>query len=149
MVLRAAVFALHQGRRRHLGVCSQHRVIGTRDRKVNMTMRQRCRPALAALLGALLALPAVAQSASAPTGPGWGPGMRAGPQHTPGWSMMTPEERRQHHTKVTGFKSTEECRAYLTQHREQMAERAKARGTVMRGPRGDTCAVAPAAAAKP
>jgi hypothetical protein len=114
-----------------------------------MTMRQLSHTALAALLGALLALPAAAQPASAPAGPGWGPGMRAGPRNTPGWSMMTREERRQHHDKMAGFKSAEECRAYMAQHRDQMAERAKARGTTMRGPHRDMCAVAPAAAAKP
>lgn len=111
-----------------------------------MTTRRLSHSALAALLGALLALPAAAQPASAPADPGWGPGMRAGPRHTPGWSMMTPEERRQHQQQIANFKNADECRAYMTQHREQMAERAKARGTTMRGPRHDMCAVATAAA---
>lgn len=101
------------------------------------------------LLSAALALPALAQPASAPAGPGWGPGMRAGPRSTPGWSMMTPEERREHRQKMAGLKSTDECRAYMTQHREAMAERAKARGMPMRGPRGDMCAAAGPAPAKP
>jgi hypothetical protein len=84
--------------------------------------------------------------ASAP-GMGMGPGMgrgrgaQYGPDYSPGWSLMTPEERSQHQAKVRSMTSYDECKAYMAQQHEQMAARAKAQGTQMPAqPRRDGCA---------
>src|SRR5512146_2728260 len=64
-------------------------------------------------------------------GPGMGGhmggGMRAGPGYTVGWSMMTPQERREHRAKMMSFTSAKACRAYLEQHHRLMVERARRR----------------------
>lgn len=60
-----------------------------------------------------------------------GMGMRAGAQNTYGWSMMTPEERQTHMTRMRGFTSRKDCEAYVAQHHQQMVERAKQRGVAM------------------
>ncbi|HJV51306.1 MAG TPA: hypothetical protein VJ652_07605 [Noviherbaspirillum sp.] len=88
------------------------------------------------------------QAASAPAqqpqfGPGGGPRgrmmMRFSDANTPGWSMMTPEERSAHREKMAGVKTVEECRAYHDEHRKLMEARAKERGTALRPRRGDPC----------
>lgn len=114
------------------------------------------------------AQPAVASAAaqgnaaSAPRGPGMGPGGgpgmgpgatsgmqgnkgtvargRAGPEVTPGWSMMTPEERQAHRTQMRGAGSAQECRKLMDEHHALMEKRAQERGLRMRGPRGNACA---------
>lgn len=93
---------------------------------------------------------AAASGASAPgPGPGrmGGPGMmgrRFGPDNTPGWAMMTPAERTAHRDRMWSFKTEGECRAYLDQHHQLMADRAKERGrSVPAMPRRDPCAGLP------
>jgi hypothetical protein len=79
-------------------------------------------------------------TANCPMGRNMGPGTRWGRTQTPGWSMMTEAERQEHATRMRGFKNYEECKAYVDQHREQMAARAKERGqTVPAQPRRDPC----------
>lgn len=88
--------------------------------------------------------------ASAPRmgpGAGMGPGggmHRGGPRWgkdtTPGWGMMTDEERKQHREKMQSMKSHDECVAYMAQHHQQMMERAKAKGANLPGkPHRDAC----------
>lgn len=90
---------------------------------------------------------ASAASPSAQQGPGAcaqagpGCGMRFNARNTPGWSMMTPEERQQHHDKMLSAKSPEECKAYYEEHQKLMQERAKEKGTAFRPGRGDPCAM--------
>jgi len=73
-----------------------------------------------------------------------GPGMRGGPGDTAGWSMMSPDERRQHHAKMTSFTRAKACRVYVDQHHRLMAERAKQRGVNMpSAPMHDPCAGLP------
>ncbi len=88
--------------------------------------------------GALLAaisLPAFAQ----------GPGNdtyhppRMGRMNTPGWSMMTPAERKEHMEKMQGMKSREECMAYMDEHHKMMEERAKAKGKTVTMSRHKAC----------
>jgi hypothetical protein len=101
-----------------------------------------------AVAAATLALAAFAQPGTGPgpgPGPGAGPGygMGAGPRAgagprfdettTPGWSMMSAEERSEHQARMRSFKSYEECNAYMAQHHDLMAERAKEKGTALRG----------------
>ena len=74
-------------------------------------------------------------------GPGRGPEGRPGADNTWGWSMMTPQEREQHHAKMRSLGTRADCDAYMTQHRQQMTERAKERGMAMPArPRRDACA---------
>jgi len=89
---------------------------------------------------------AAASGASAPAagcggGPGGGMHARWGQRYTPGWSMMTPEERQAHRDKLASLKTYDECKAYMDQHRAEMAERAKTQGRTMPAtPRHDACA---------
>ncbi|MBI1890757.1 MAG: hypothetical protein HYS18_08940 [Burkholderiales bacterium] len=66
--------------------------------------------------------------------------MRFGKSNTPGWSMMTSEERRSHQEKMMGFKTVDECRAYHEEHRKLMQDRAKERNKTLPQFRGDPCA---------
>ena len=83
------------------------------------------------LLGAASAM--AQQGAGAGPGPGMGAGMGAGGARwsnddTPGWSMMTEQERKEHQERMRAMKTYEECKTYADQHREQMSTRAKERG---------------------
>jgi hypothetical protein len=100
--------------------------------------------------------------ASAP-GPGMGPGMgqgmgpgrgpggmgargpRWGADYTPGWALMSPQEREEHRTRMQGAKTYDECNTLRQQHREQMAARARERGASapFGQPRRDACAGLP------
>lgn len=79
-------------------------------------------------------------------GPGSGMGMMGGgqagadPASTPGWSLMTPEERRAHWDRIRSAATPEECERYMEEHHQQMVERAKARGeTLPPRPRPGPC----------
>ncbi|MBG6079890.1 Spy/CpxP family protein refolding chaperone [Rubrivivax gelatinosus] len=104
--------------------------------------------------------PAPAGAASAPVqgaGPGMGGGMgggmgpgggrgaaRWGQGVTPGWALMTPEERTAHQTKMRSMTTRADCRAYVEQHHADMAARAKERGVAVPAmPRRDPCAGLP------
>jgi hypothetical protein len=63
-----------------------------------------------------------------------------GPGPGSGTPLLTEEERAQHREKMHSFKTVEECNAYLTEHRQMMAERAKEKGvSAPAGPRGNPC----------
>lgn len=91
--------------------------------------------------------------ASPMNGPGMGGGKprhhkqhhggRWGERYTPGWSLMSPEERDAHRQQMQAVKSYDECIAVRDKHREQMTARAKEKGlsTPPRAPRRDACAV--------
>lgn len=82
--------------------------------------------------------------------PGRGVGMRPGGGHgatrwgsdfTPGWALMTPQERNEHRDHMRTMKSYDECKIYQDQHHEKMVERAKERGgKSLPHPRRDACA---------
>lgn len=88
----------------------------------------------------------MAGAAGGPGGAGGGVGggrgaARWGRGYTPGWSLMTPEERAEHGTRMRTMKTYEECKVYRDQVHAQMADRAKARGgQVLAQPRRDACA---------
>jgi hypothetical protein len=64
-----------------------------------------------------------------------------GPDNTPGWALMTPAERNEHRNHMRSMNSHDECQAYVAQHHEQMAARAKENGvSVPARPRRDACA---------
>lgn len=109
--------------------------------------------AVTALFGATLSASALAQPGQG-MGPGMGPGGGMGPgmgpggrgmrfdfnkDNTPGWSLMTPEERAVHREKMLAAKTPEECKAVQEEHHKQMAERAKEKGQTLRGPRQNAC----------
>lgn len=81
--------------------------------------------------------------ASAPrqgAGPMNGPRAHWGRDYTPGWSMMSEAERKEHREHMQAFKTYEECRAYMEKHHEQMASRVKERGgKPLAQPRRDAC----------
>ncbi len=121
-------------------------------------MRTRTIPAALAAISLLQAGAALAQQAPPPAtqgatppaagarpGPGPRPGGAMGPRfgrdYTPGWSMMTPQERDAHRERMHSARNAEECRQALDEHRKLMQERAKERGIAsMPGPRRDACA---------
>jgi hypothetical protein len=73
--------------------------------------------------------------------PGGGRGSaRWGSDYTPGWALMTQQERNEHRERMRSMKTYEECNAYQDQHHEQMAARAKERGgKTLAQPRRDAC----------
>jgi Spy/CpxP family protein refolding chaperone len=106
--------------------------------------------AAAALLLTAAAVPAQPASgpgpgpgASAPRGGPGGPGRmgRWGSDFTPGWSLMTPAERQEHQARMKSMTDHADCKAYMDEHHEQMAARAKEKGGTMPArPRRDACA---------
>lgn len=88
-------------------------------------------PWAAVLLGLALFLAGSAQA----RGP-W----RASEGNTSGWQYMTPEERVAHQARIRSFSNYDDCLAYRQQHHQQMAERARAQGEVLRPGRRDICA---------
>lgn len=91
----------------------------------------------------------------AASGPGMGPGAGMGPggsrharrwgaDNTPGWSLMTTQERTQHREHMRAMNTQDECKAYVAQHHEEMTARAKERGgKALQMPRRDPCAGLP------
>ncbi len=112
--------------------------------------------AATALIGAMLAMPLLAQPGPG-MGPGMGPGSGMGPgmagmgrgargmqfrfnrDNTPGWRLMTPEERAAHHDRMMAAKTYEECKAVQGEQHQRMAARAKEKGQTLRGPRQNAC----------
>jgi len=52
----------------------------------------------------------------------------ANQKNTPGWQLMTPEERIEHRTKMRSFTEYSACTEYVAEHHAKMVERAKERG---------------------
>lgn len=133
--------------------------------------RKPLRLSLAALAMALLGIAALAQGSAGsektpatatpgagaavrgPTPPASAPGRQMGPRHgrrhaawwgskvTPGWAMMSWQERNEHREKMRSFQTYEDCRAYLDQHHEKMMARAKEKGKEpLAQARRDACA---------
>ena len=83
-----------------------------------------------ALFSGLLA----AQPSQAP-GPGGGPQWRGSNANTPGWSLMTEQERLAHRDRMRSLTSYDECAAYVAEHHALMVERATAAGKTLPAPR--------------
>ena len=64
---------------------------------------------------------------------------RASPENTRGWQFMTPEERIEHQSRVRGFNTLEECRAYQREHHKLIEDRARERGVAMPSGGRDIC----------
>lgn len=101
-----------------------------------------------ALTGSFLVAAVLAASAFAQMGPGGG-GMGPGGKgrfawnqdHTPGWILMTPEERTAWQAQMREVKTYEECKATQEAHRAVMAERAKEKGLPYAPPPHNGCDV--------
>jgi hypothetical protein len=99
--------------------------------------------ARAALVAAALIAGTAAALAQGGPGPGAGRGAAGywGPDYTPGWSLMTPQEREAHRAQMRSAATYEECRRIADAHHARMADRAKERGaSVPPAPRRDPCA---------
>ncbi len=78
----------------------------------------------------------ILQTSVATAGGPW----RAGEGNTPGWALMTPEERIAHQAMVRSFTNYDDCRAYQVAHHRLMEERAEQRGLPPPAGRRDFCA---------
>ncbi|WP_284155465.1 hypothetical protein [Sulfuricystis multivorans] len=102
-----------------------------------------------ALTASFLTAAVVAASAFAQMGPGGGMGpggMGKGrfawnQTYTPGWTLMTPEERTAWQAQMREVKTYEECVATQEAHRKVMEERAKEKGVQLMPPRRNGCDV--------
>ena len=65
---------------------------------------------------------------------------RAEEGNTPGWALITPEERIAHQAMVRSFTNYDDCRAYQVAHHRLMEERAEQRGLPPPAGRRDFCA---------
>ncbi|MDP1733286.1 MAG: hypothetical protein Q8L44_02845 [Sulfuritalea sp.] len=114
--------------------------------------------ALLAFLGASIATPVFSQPASGQgmgpgsgmgpgqgmgMGPGMGPGagraVRFNKDNTPGWTLMSAEERTAHSGKMRGAKTYDECKAVQAEHHKAMEARAKEKGVTLPAPRNNGC----------
>lgn len=95
----------------------------------------------AATAGAALGASAAAQRKAPPAGMHG----RYGSRYTPGWSMMSSQERAEHRKRMADAKTAQECQSVMAEHRKQMEERAAQRGRgPMMQPRSDACRGMPA-----
>jgi hypothetical protein len=115
--------------------------------KTTMTLK---RFAMLVVLGSVLAVPALAQSGPGAGGGGMGggpcmqgggagSGMRFNQKNTPGWQLMTQEERTEMQGKMRTLKTYDECKQLQTEHRALMEARAKEKGVTLREPRQNGC----------
>ena len=115
--------------------------------KTTMTLK---RFAMPVVLSSALAVPALAQSGPGAGGGGMGggpcmqgggagSGMRFNQKNTPGWQLMTQEERTEMQGKMRTLKTYDECKQLQTEHRALMEARAKEKGVTLREPRQNGC----------
>ena len=114
--------------------------------------------AIATTLAAALSASVLAQSAPAAPGMGMGPGMGVGPgmqgagpgaggmrgmrfnqTNTPGWTLMTAEERTANQTKMLAVKTYDECKLVQAEQHAAMQARAKEKGVTLNVPRQNGC----------
>jgi|GEM_PF-1615660 len=67
-----------------------------------------------------------------------GGGMMA-PERSPGWMMMSEQERAEHRQHMMSFQSPDECRQYMWNHHQAMMDRAKAQGKTLSDLPQDAC----------
>ena len=120
---------------------------------------------LATLLGASLTASVLAQPGPGPgmgggmgagagmQGPGAGPmgpggrgmrGMRFDKNNTPGWTLMTAEERTANQAKMRAVKTYDECKLLQDEQHKAMEARAKEKGVTLNTPGKNGCDVAKA-----
>jgi hypothetical protein len=105
---------------------------------------------IAAMVCVGFASAGIAQGAAAGAGQGQGQGegqrhgmhgmgMKFGSGNTPGWSMMSKEERKEHHDKMMSAKTMGECTALHEDHRKLMEQRAKEKNKTLPQPKHNPC----------
>lgn len=122
--------------------------------KTSMTLKS---ITLATLLGAALTASVLAQPGPGAgmqgAGPGTGPmgsggggmrGMRFDKNNTPGWTLMTAEERTANQAKMRAVKTYDECKLLQAEQHTAMEARAKEKGVVLNTPGKNGCDVAKA-----
>ena len=74
-------------------------------------------------------------------GPGGGRAMRfnSNKDNTPGWKLMSAEERTAHRDRMRGAKTYDECKAVQDEHHKAMEARAKEKGVTLPAPRFNGC----------
>jgi hypothetical protein len=78
--------------------------------------------------------------AGMPAGANWARGpWRAGAGNTPGWQLMSPDERVEYQRRMRGFDDARGCATYQAEHRARMAERARKQGLELPEDRADGC----------
>jgi hypothetical protein len=87
---------------------------------------------------ALLVLTAAVASASA-MAQGQGKGYRFNQKNTPGWTLMTPEERADFRGKMLASKTYDECKEVQAKHHELMMKRAQDKGVTLNMPKTNAC----------
>ena len=102
-----------------------------------------------ALLSAALVAPVIAQPGPGMggmggmgmggMGPGKGGRYALNQGNTPGWSLMSPEERTAHRDKMWSFKTYDECKTYQAEHHKAMEAKAKEQGKTLPAPRANAC----------
>jgi hypothetical protein len=97
-----------------------------------------------ALLGACVAAPSFAQPGPGMGGmggmsPGKGPRFAFDKDNTPGWALMTSEERTAHRERMLAARSYDECKAIQGEHHTAMEARAKEKGATLPAPRQNGC----------
>jgi hypothetical protein len=66
-------------------------------------------------------------------------GMKFGSNNTPGWSMMSRAEHKEHRDKMHSMKTYDDCKAYHDEHMKQMEARAKEKGKTLNVPSMRPC----------
>ncbi|MFN3884086.1 MAG: hypothetical protein ACK4Q4_04915 [Rhodocyclaceae bacterium] len=98
-----------------------------------------------ALTASFLTATVVAATAAAQMGPGMGPGGKGrfawNQDYTPGWTLMTPQERTDWAIKMREVKTYEECVALQDEHRKTLEARAAEKGVKLIPPRMNGCDV--------
>ena len=104
---------------------------------------------ITALAGALALT--VTSLATAQPGPGMGAGPGAGMRgmrfdqaNTPGWTLMTAEERTANQSRMRAVKTYEECKQVQDEQHKVMEARAKEKGVTLAAPHRNGCDVAKA-----
>lgn len=59
--------------------------------------------------------------------------------NTPGWTLMSPDERNAHRNAMWSAKSYDECKALQADHHKAMEARAKEQGKTLPVPRANAC----------
>ncbi|MEO1765755.1 hypothetical protein [Thiobacter aerophilum] len=68
-----------------------------------------------------------------------GPRYRFNQTNTPGWTLMSAEERAEHQKKMLAAKTYDECKAIQEEHHKAMEARAKEKGVTLNAPRYNAC----------
>lgn len=83
--------------------------------------------------------------AAAQPGPGAGwRNLRFDQANTPGWTLMTAEERAAHQTRMRAVQTYNECKQVQEEQHKLMEVRAKEKGVTLAAPRQNACDVAKA-----